>query len=71
MDKEVCFTVDDQCSATGLKPSGINNISNNDTNTSNLYSMNGTMVKANASDNDIKTLKKGIYIINKKKFVKK
>ena len=33
--------------------------------------MNGTMVKANASDNDFKKLKKGIYIINKKKFVKK
>lgn len=69
--KKYASTVDDQCNATGLKPSGINNISNNDTNTSNLYSMNGTMVKANASDNDIKTLKKGIYIINKKKFVKK
>ncbi len=69
--KKYASTVDDQCNATGLKPSGINNISNNDTNSSNLYSMNGTMVKANASDNDFKKLKKGIYIINKKKFVKK
>ena len=69
--KKYASTVDDQCNATGLKPSGINTISNNDTNSSNLYSMNGTMVKANASDNDVKTLKKGIYVINKKKFVKK
>lgn len=69
--KKYASTVDDQCNATGLKPSGINTISNNDNNSSNLYSMNGTMVKANASDNDIKTLKKGIYVINKKKFVKK
>ena len=69
--KKYASTVDDQCNATGSKPSGINNISNNDTNSSNLYSMNGTMVKANASDNDFKKLKKGIYIINKKKFVKK
>ena len=89
--KKYASTVDDQCNATGLTPSGIstinyknnkdsykewcddNNNSNNsnDNNYHNLYSLNGKMVKTNTSSDDIKKLNKGVYIINKKKFIKK
>lgn len=89
--KKYASTVDDQCNATGLTPSGIstinyknnkdshkewcddNNNSNNsnDNNYHNLYSLNGKMVKTNTSSDDIKKLNKGMYIINKKKFIKK
>lgn len=86
--KKYASTVDDQCNATGLKPSGINTINyknnkdsykewcddnnnSNDNNYHNLYSLNGKMVKTNTSSDDIKKLNKGMYIINKKKFIKK
>lgn len=95
--KKYASTVDDQCNATGLTPSGINTINyknnkdsykewcddnydnnnnnnsndNNDNNYHNLYSLNGKMVKTNTSSDDIKKLNKGMYIINKKKFIKK
>lgn len=95
--KKYASTVDDQCNATGLTPSGISTINyknnkdsykewcddnydnnnsndnndNNDNNYHNLYSLNGKMVKTNTSSDDIKKLNKGMYIINKKKFIKK
>lgn len=89
--KKYASTVDDQCNATGLTPSGINTINyknykdsykgwcddnnnsnnSNDNNYHNLYSLNGKMVKTNTSSDDIKKLNKGMYIINKKKFIKK
>lgn len=98
--KKYASTVDDQCNATGLTPSGISTINyknnkdsykewcddnydinnsndNNDNNDNNyhnyhnLYSLNGKMVKTNTSSDDIKKLNKGMYIINKKKFIKK
>lgn len=86
--KKYASTVDDQCNATGLTPSGISTINyknnkdnykewcddnnnSNDNNYHNLYSLNGKMVKTNTSSDDIKKLNKGMYIINKKKFIKK
>lgn len=86
--KKYASTVDDQCNATGLPPSGISTINyknnkdnykewcddnnnSNDNNYHNLYSLNGKMVKTNTSSDDIKKLNKGMYIINKKKFIKK
>lgn len=95
--KKYASTVDDQCNATGLTPSGISTINyknnkdsykewcddnydnnnsndnndNNDNNYHNLYSLNGKMVKTNTSSDDIKKQNKGMYIINKKKFIKK
>lgn len=86
--KKYASTIDDQCNATGLTPSGISTINyknnkdnykewcddnnnSNDNNYHNLYSLNGKMVKTNTSSDDIKKLNKGMYIINKKKFIKK
>ena len=86
--KKYASTVDEQCNATGLTPSGISTINyknnkdnykewcddnnnSNDNNYHNLYSLNGKMVKTNTSSDDIKKLNKGMYIINKKKFIKK
>ena len=39
--------------------------------TADIYSVTGLLVKKNATANDVKALKKGIYIVNGKKFIKK
>lgn len=52
--------------------SGINNVVlTAEVNNNNIYDLSGRMVKLNAKAEDLKSLKKGIYIYNNKKYVAK
>lgn len=55
----------------GTKTStGINNITANaKVVNKNLYDLNGRLIKANATENDMKSLSKGVYVYNNKKFI--
>lgn len=47
----------------------INHVKSDTKMVSNVYDLNGHIVKTNANTKDLKTLNKGIYIYNKKKFI--
>ena len=52
-------------------PTGIAYIATNKKTANNVYDLTGKLLISNASENDIKSLKAGIYIVNNKKFVNK
>lgn len=66
-------TVDDQCDATGLLPSGIADITadNAKDKQANVYDLNGRMILAKAKQSDLSNLNKGVYIYNSKKYLSK
>ena len=49
---------------------GIENITSNGNANGNVYGINGVLIKKNANASDIKNLRPGTYIINKKKVVR-
>lgn len=60
---------DGSTSITGIEDVCTDEYSNSRLADRNIYSLNGTIIKQNASDNDLSTLAKGIYIHQGKKIV--